>query len=125
MEASSTGLVPAVEPEVLWARRAFPMAQELLVGVAHRMVSSSLETGWHDTRAHPERGAFAVVQRGSEYEELLGEVLIVTYGERTPVYVYCANTADVPRPLSLYRRAYLGLTRLSREPIDCIVEVRA
>lgn len=123
-QATEEGIVPALEPEVLWARRAFPKAQQLLAGVAHRQVGVRIPACWHEGRAHPERGSFAVVQRGHAYEELLGEILIVTYRRQPPIYVYCVNTADVPQPISLYRRAYIELSRLSRDAIDCKIEVR-
>lgn len=124
-QVDALDLSTPAEPEVLAARRAFPKAQELLAGGARRRISSLVEVGWHDIAAHPERGAFALVRRTGPYEELVGEILMLTYEDRPTIFVYCVNTADVPQDITVYRRAFIALARPARTSIPCTVEVRA
>lgn len=109
------------EPEFLVAQRAFPMAQELLAGVALRTLGR-VEVGWHDTRVHPSVGAFAVVADNGNLTDLIGEILRVSRGTRE-VFVYCVGARAVPVRLSLARRAFFGLGLLAHETLPCVVEV--
>lgn len=118
------------EEEILIARRAFPDSQRLLDGAILREAFTRLGVGWHATAVHPERGAFAVVQRGAGLEDLIGEVLRVSLpgspsAAQRSVVVYCVGSALVSSPLSLYRRAFLGLAVLSAEELTCRVDVVA
>jgi hypothetical protein len=123
----ATGIDSGLEPEVLWARRAFPKAQEWLAGEPLRSIGL-VDIGWHYTDAHPETGAFAVVRRGGPFDiagetPLLGEVVIL--GGHDPVYVYCVNSAAVVADLSVTRRVFLALGLLARDRVRVEVEVRA
>lgn len=113
----------AIEEEVLWARRAFPKAQELLAGEADHLLGR-ISLGWHHTDISPEAGSFCIVRRGGPYEDLLGDILILTVGLRAPIYVYVLNTAPIVADISLARRAFLALGRLSHDRIQARVEVR-
>lgn len=110
------------ETEILNARRAFPMAQALLSGVAVRRLPERVAVGWYGTETHPEAGAFAVVRDGFGLDELVGEVLQVTVAGRS-VYVYVVGARGVPTDIALSRRAFFALGRLSRESLLAGVEV--
>lgn len=112
------------EPEILIGRRAFPMAQTLLAGVAVRRLAGRVDVGWYGTETHPEVGAFAVVRDGFGFDDLIGEVLRVTAARRS-VFVYVVGARGVPTDIALSRRAFFGLGRLSHESLPAIVEVVA
>lgn len=103
-------------------QRAFPASQELFGTPPLAGTSRYAQTGWHDTATYPLEGAFALIDPESGLDDLIGEVLAVHYGTRT-VYVYCYTMVGLPYPLSLYRRAFLGLTLLTRKTILTRVEI--
>lgn len=103
-------------------RRAFAQTQALLTGTVARTVALLADVGWYDSAAHPETGAFALVREDGAYADLVGEILLVTNGDRS-CYVYCIDFGDVTGDLALYRRAYLHLGLLSHETLPCLVEV--
>lgn len=109
------------EEEVLWARRAWGKSQALLDGSALRNYGP-VAVGWHEATTHHEVGAFAVVRTGGPWDELIGEILRLTYANRS-VFVYCFGGANVPTDLSLSRPAFLRLALLSNESVNAIVEV--
>lgn len=115
---------PIVTVEVAATRRAYPKAQELLAGVPYSRVPAFVDVGWHDSSAYPETGATAVVRADGPHAELAGEILLVTYRNRS-TFVLVRAGADVPYDLSLYRRAFLELALLAKEKISCVVEVTA
>jgi hypothetical protein len=111
------------EPEILMGLRAFAKAQQLLAGDVVRTLAGTVEVGWHGTEADGLQGAFAVVQSGAGLDDLIGEVLRVSYRGRA-VYVYVGAAVAVPTPLSLARRAFFPqLAPLSAESRPCTVEV--
>jgi hypothetical protein len=108
------------------ARRAFPVAQELLSGPVLRKAASSANVGWHDTEVCAETGAIAVVPSEGELVDLVGEIIVVKRHLPTEVrgaFVYVLARAAVPNDLSLSRRAFLHLGLLSGTALDCSVEV--
>lgn len=111
-----------VEPEITAGRRAFPMAESLLEDVPLSVAAVNMATGWHDTAISDEQGAFAVVRDGADLDDLIGEVLQITYKTRT-IYVYCLGSAGVVADLSLARRAFLSLALLTEEAIGARVAV--
>lgn len=118
--------MPALaEPEVLASLRAFATAQRLLAGVPEVRLSGVVPVGWHGTEV--EELPVALVRRGGLYEELVGEIVRVSRGARTPIfaYVYGARTLPVAVELSLPRRWFLAIGLLALESADCIVEVVA
>lgn len=115
-----------VEKEIMWGRRAFPTAQQLLgaTGVPAQRLPGRVSVGWHGTEVDPETGSFAVVADDSDYGDLIGDVLSVTSGRRT-VFVYVLGSRGVPQPISLCRRPFLALGLLGNESLRCKVEVIA
>lgn len=109
------------DPDLLAARRAFPMSQALLAGEPLRELGV-VDVGWHDTNTHPETGAFAVVAIGAEFGELRGEILRVSAGDRV-AFVYVVAERAVPAPISLARRAFLHLGLLSTERLSALVNI--
>lgn len=107
------------EVEVLAARRAFGVAQELLAG-GPVQAAVSLSVGWHDSSVNPESGSFAVVQSNAGLDDLIGEVVLVTFYSRS-VFAYVLEDDDVPTQLSLTRRCFLALNRLSIVSLQCNV----
>lgn len=107
--------------ELMIAARAFPEAQRLLAGEPSLTVGQ-ISLGWHDTAADGTTGAAAVARSGGPYEELIGEVLRVTYGPNE-AFVLVVGRAAVAADLSLARRAFFALAPLSEETIDAVVEI--
>lgn len=114
-------MTPSVLPEVTVGRRAFPVAQALFMG---QPTSSPQElvVGWYDSSVHPESGSFALVAAGAGFDDLIGEIIGVTFNKRT-VYAYVIETATLPDPqvIGLARRAFAGLYRLSLEQLTAAV----
>lgn len=114
----------AVEPEVAAGRRAFPQAQELLAGspLGNTVL---LQVGWHDTGLHEETGAFALVRDGAGLDDLIGEIVRVSYLDRH-VFVYVLQAVplpDVTPDVTLVRRAFMAIGRLSLEVVTAAVVV--
>lgn len=107
--------------EEIAARRAFPRSQALLAAAVFEVVASAVEVGWHGSSLS-ESGAFAVVRRGGPFEELVGEVLRVAT-ETDAVFVVALESADVTEDLSLARRPFFELGRLSAESIRAEVGI--
>lgn len=115
-----------VEPELLWSRRAWPKAQELLAGTPVRRLPGLLTVGWHGTKV--EREPVAVVRHGGDYGDLIGEIVKVTRADlpQRVVFVFVYGARGIPEDidLSLPRRGFfpdLGL--LTLESLKCVVEV--
>jgi hypothetical protein len=117
-------LLDTDEVEVLAGRRAFPMTQQLLAGAIRSRMPAPIETDWHDTGLHPETGAFALVREDGGLDDLIGEIVKVTYGRRS-VFVYVLASAQTVSSLSLARRAYFALLPLSKTPRKMLVEIVA
>lgn len=109
------------EMEIVTGRRSFIAAQALFSGGPVGK-SQKLSVGWHDTSVNPETGSFAVVQATAGLDDLVGEIIRVT-NNRREVFVYVLDTADVPVQVSLARRAFVALYRLTVEalPADVVV----
>lgn len=114
-----------IEPEIADGRRAFATAQTLLGGAVRSRVGSFVDVCWHGSARHPETGSFALVSLDSGLDDLIGEVLKVTGPSGRSVYAYVLGSRDVPHPLSLTRRTFLGMELLSKQPVTCTVEVVA
>ncbi len=111
-----------VEPEVLVGRRAFPMAQSLLAGTPADRAPRLVKAGWFGTEVEREQGSFALVRDGAGLDDLVGEVLKLSAGEKV-VFVYVLGVRGIPTDIALARRAFLSMGRLSLESIDAIYEV--
>lgn len=103
--------VRAPELEIAAARRAFKTAQDLLSG-GPVGPETRLDVGWYDSKTNPESGSFAVVALGAGLDDLIGEIVRVTFAGRV-VYVYVLTSADVPWPMAVYRRVFMALMRPS------------
>lgn len=110
--------------DLLAARRAFPVAQQLLAGEPLRELPGTIDVGWHDTETHSETGAFAIVSTGAGLDVLLGEILCVRVGERE-AFVYVVAARASPTAISLSRRAFLHLGLLALESVSADVAVVA
>jgi hypothetical protein len=109
----------AQEVEILAARRAFAVAQALLSG-GPIQAPANLSVGWHDSSVNSESGSFAVVQTNAGLDDLIGEVVQVDYNGRV-VFAYVLEDADVPVQVSVTRRVFLALNRLTIESLTCAV----
>lgn len=116
---SSTQLGEGAEAEILAGRRAFGTAQALFAGGPVGR-SQRLSVGWHGTSVNTETGSFAVVRDGAGLDDLVGEIVRVT-SNRREVFVYVLDTADVPVAVSLTRRVFLALNRLTIEALPADV----
>lgn len=112
------------EQEIQDATRAYPEAQRLLGGVPLRRLPARVDVGWHGTSTEPIAGATCVISDDSGLDDLIGEVLKISSGQRS-TFVYCLGSRSVPQPLSLSRRAFLSLGLLALESLPCLVEVVA
>lgn len=111
-----------VEPEILTGRRAFAVTQQLFEGVPVRRLPALVDVGWYGTETEPETGAFAVVRDGWGLDDLIGEVLKVTVGQRA-VFVYVIGARGVPTDIALARRAFFAIGRLAHETLPALIEV--
>jgi hypothetical protein len=109
----------AQEVEILAARRAFGVAQSLLAGGPVE-APVALTVGWHDSSVNSESGSFAVVQSNAGLDDLVGEVVQVTFYNRS-LFAYVLEDADVPTQLSITRRLFLALNRLTVVSLQCSV----
>jgi hypothetical protein len=115
-------------PELMVARRAFPVAQDLFAGPVLRTAAPTARIGWFDTEVCAEMGAIAVVPAEGDLSDLVGEIVVVKRrmpNETRGSYVYVLARAAVLEDLCLSRRAFLNLAPLSSESIECSVEVIA
>lgn len=108
----------------MMGRRAFATAQALFEGVSQTRLAGTPAVGWHGTDVDPETGSFAVVAAGSEYEELIGEIVCIERGGRE-VYAFVLGARAVPVDISITRRCFLALGTLGIESLRCVVEVVA
>jgi hypothetical protein len=115
---------PGPTVTLLSARRAFPVAQQLLAGVPILTPPLDVSVGWYDTALDPERGSFAVVAEGGEHEDLIGEVIAVTYRGRS-VNAYVLGARGISTEFALQRRAFLAIAVPSTESVQAQAEVLA
>lgn len=109
----------AGEVEILAGRRAFATAQALFAG-GPVAPSQRLGVGWHGTSVNPETGSFAVVQRNAGLDDLIGEIVRITSNGRV-VFAYVLDDADVPVQVSVTRRLFLVLNRLTIDALPADV----
>lgn len=109
----ANALVNTVELEVSVGRRAFPVTQEIFAG-SPVGAPATVATGWYDSSVDPETGAFALVRTGAGLDALIGEIIEVSYAQRS-VFVYVLADAALPTDfdLGLARRAFSALSRLT------------
>jgi hypothetical protein len=110
------------ELEIMWGRRAFPRAQELLRGSPKGLVAGATPVGWYAENVHPEVGAFALVSYSAGLDDLVGDVLRVSV-PGAEVFVYVLGVRGLPQPVCLARRAFMALTSLHVGELDAAVEV--
>lgn len=111
----------STEVEIMAARRSFTEAQRMLGG-SPIAPAQTLTVGWHDSSVDPESGSFALVDVTAGLDDLIGEIVRVSYGQRV-VFAYVLKAASLTVAFSLTRRTYAGLARLSIETIVGKVEV--
>jgi hypothetical protein len=110
------------ELEVLDGLRAWDEAQAAFQGTLDTTRTRWLvDLGWYDTSIDDREGAFAMVQQGSDLEEMVGDVVRVDYGSKV-AYVYMLGGADLSAPMSLSRPAYFRLAMLSVATIPVAVQ---
>lgn len=117
-----------LDHDLMIARRAFPVAQELLAGPVLRTESESAAVGWHDTGVSPETGSIALVPEDGDLVDLVGHLVRVDRhlaGSTRTVYAYVYGTAAIADDLSLSRRCFLGLGILANETLECEIGVLA
>jgi hypothetical protein len=83
--------------------------------------------GWHGTAFEPQEGSYALVARDGPLADLVGKRLRVSFMDaiiprRTFVYVLAAAPLNEGEDISLTRRPYLALERLTRVPVEVQVE---
>lgn len=111
------------EPEVLNGMRSFAAAQTLLAGaIDPSRPAVNAVVGWYGSEVDENEGYFAMVAAGGAYEDLVGDVLRVSYRDES-IYVYCIGGATLPNDLCLSRQAFLRLELLNQEEINVNVRV--
>lgn len=108
-------------PEIQAGRRAFAVAQALLAGgPIGGSGSQQLTVGWHDSSVNAENGSFAVVAQNAGLDDLVGEIVSIDYFGRV-IFAYVLTTADVPVQVSVTRRLFLALNRLTLTSLTAAV----
>lgn len=79
------------------------------------------DCGWYGPDADAHEGFFCLVQTGSAMVDLIGDVVIVTYGLLT-VSAYCLGRASLPGGLSLSRPAWLRLAPLNVATVPVLAQ---
>jgi hypothetical protein len=116
--------VPEIPDEEL-AARGWYSAQRALAGQSLSGTRRAASVEWHHTSLDDHEGAFALVREGGPLEELVGDVLRVSYGTRA-AYVYVIDASDeIDADLSLARRAFLQLANLADDERRMTLEVVA
>jgi hypothetical protein len=121
---SALTAVPELSDEE-WAAYGWNTAQVRLAGQGTVQSGSrrSATVEWHHTTLDEHEGAFAVAREGGPLEEMVGDVLRVSYGDRS-AYVYVVDASDdLDADLSLARRAFIQLANLSEDEVAASVEV--
>lgn len=111
-----------LELEIMAARRSFAMAQQLLAGgPISGLPSQKLTVGWHGSSVNSESGSFALIDQSSGLDDLIGEVVSIAYAGAT-IYAYVLTAADLPAQMTVTRRLYLAMNRLTIPSITCDVQ---
>jgi hypothetical protein len=123
---TTSALVSAPDlPDEELAARGWYSAQAALAGPVVPKTRLAVSVEWHHTAVDDHEGAFALVREGGPLEEMVGDVLLVSYGGRA-VYAYVVDASDeMDADLSLARRAFLGLANLATDEQQMTMEVVA
>ena len=115
------------EDDGWYSRLGFPSAQAKLGETGPTGERFRANVSWHGTRLDPEPqgGSSALVQLDGDLAGLLGERIRLTYG-RQSVVAYVVRSTDIGIEgvdISLSRRAFAALGRLSLESLPVTVEI--
>lgn len=115
----------ALEPEIQDGTRGFGQTQILFDGAPiSSFFTNPLRCGWYSTEISPYRGAFCLVKEGAGLENLVGEFLRFTYKGTRKINLYClAETSNISTPISMTRRAWNEIERLSLGEIFVYTQV--
>ena len=112
------------EPELLDAARSYPNAQAALAGTVdpnqERIRASAC---WYDTSVSEYAGSFGLVKTGSAIEELVGDIVLVTYGHKS-TWLYIVGSANLPTDLGIAREPWSRIADLALQSIRVRVEVQ-
>lgn len=109
------------------ARLPFELAQQQLETV-ERGDAVLTTLGWHGTDIDPRciDASFAVVKAGGPLAGNVGERVRISSrrGSRGPVFAYIvAESADIPDPITVTRRAFQEFDHLTADDVPVVVEV--
>lgn len=110
------------EPEILDGTRAWSKTQQLFHGVidpGRRRFAT--EATWYDTSLNEHVGAFCVVQAGGIMEELIGDFVRFSWRNKEQ-FLYCVGGAEIPTEFAVSRLAWLHLTEMSIDRVQCGVQ---
>lgn len=118
-------MTEVLEPEIQDGLRGFGQTQILFAGSPiTSFFTNPLKCGWYGTEVSPYRGAFCMVQEGAGLEDLVGEFLRISYKGTRKINLYClGETPKISTPISLTRRAWNEIERLSLDEIFVYTQV--
>jgi hypothetical protein len=116
------------EDDLYYARLPFDRAQAALDTAKTDPASlRAANLSWHGDLTDPERGSFALVNRGGPLDDLVGDRVQIIVGRGTDVQrrvvAYCHADADLISDISVTRRLFLALGILGDEQPTVEVEV--
>lgn len=113
------------EPELLDAARAYPNAQAALGGtVDPNQRRLRADACWYDTAVSDYAGSFGLARVGSPVEELVGDIVLVTYNHKS-TWLYLVGSANLPTDLGIAREPWSRIADLALSAIRVRIEVRA
>lgn len=119
---SGVAVTPDLSDEEL-AAYGWNTAQLMLAGSVESGSQRATSVEWHHTSLEGHEGSFALVRAGGPLEELVGDVVRVTFGNES-VYVYVIDAEDdLDADLSLARRAFMQLANLASDEKQMTLEV--
>lgn len=105
------------ESELVIGRRSFVAAQKYLsTFVSVVSTISNVSLSWHDTAVDLNEGSFAVVQSGSDLEDLVGEIVRVKVGRRTVFAYVVAESSMIQVDMTLAQRPFMAVGLLAQKP---------
>ena len=120
---------PTNELEVYYARLPFHEAQAKLGETSPvKGTARPVSVTWHGTKLDPERGSFAVLRAGGDFDPtLIGERVKISYirsGVVRVIYAFVHNVGDldVRDEISVTRRLWMELEAAGFDRIDATVE---
>jgi hypothetical protein len=110
-------MLPTDEPEILTATRSWDHSQAEFLGIPdpNRPAYGKL-CAWYDTSVSEFEGACAMIQSGSALEDLVGDIVRVTYRDKE-IFVYVIGGTELPTEIALTRMAWGRLENLSKDEI--------